>query len=174
VKKLLIRFGHSELVENLMSGTTLAEYISALLPETVGKYYPDQYCANKMICMYIERCLTLAAETQGRIRDVESLALESYRAERLFPRIKEFFEYTVNEQYRNACAATGNYTPVIELLVHLSTDMKRLCVKTEKRAEQIYELMQRYYLLCLPVYKESIVANVIAILSRADKGGSVC
>ena len=86
----------------------MAEYIATMIPTRLEKLFPNQYCTCKMVCMFIEKFLILASETNGELSKAELQAFISYRTHKLEPRILEFFEYTNIEEYKVAKALIGN------------------------------------------------------------------
>ncbi len=160
IKRALISYGHSELVEKIMQGPLLAEYITAMLPARLEKYFPYQYCTCKMICMFIERFLILATETNGELSLAELKALNSYRSHKLEPRILEFYEYTNIAEYRSACTIIGN-TFDLNLICKITSDLIKFGITHETLKETILE---RHF-LCMPKQSELLIQRILQFSS---------
>ena len=173
IKAVMIKYGHSELTDKLMSEDFLAEYIVSLLPARLESFFPFQYCTNKMICMYIKRFLVLATETKGELRRTELYALASYRIHRLEPRILDFYSYSDIPEYKTACDLIGK-NPALELICQVTGDLINKKAGTNNLDNQIEDLLLNYYLLCMPKHKETLVANIIGVFLCKARKESVC
>lgn len=173
VKTAMIKYGHSELVNKITQGCLLAEYIATLLPARLEKLFPYQYCTCRMLCMFAERFLTLAAETSGELSQAELKAFTNYRTHRLEPRILDFFEYTDVAGYRSACAIIGN-GPDLDLVCNLTADLIKLNTKPEDLESTINRLLLDHYFLCMPQQIEFLISRTIGLLSYKSRKESVC
>ena len=166
--RTMIKFGHSELIDKIMEGDILAEYITGLIPKRLEILFPNQYLTNKMICLFIKRCLVLATETDGELRKVESDALRSYRAHRIEPRISSFYEYADVAEYRATIKLIGK-CPGLELICKLAEDLVKVKAVSENSKQWTERLMEERYLLCLPKYKELFIANTLGVFSQKSR-----
>lgn len=173
LKTAMIKYGHSELAHRITQGRLLAEYITMLLPARLEKLFPYQYCSCKMLCMFMERFLTLAAETNGELSGAELKAFANYRAYRLKPRILEFFEYTDIAEYRSACEIIGNDLD-LNLVCNLTADLMGLKTAPEDLEKTINRLLLEHYFLCMPQQSEFLIARIIGLLSYKSGKESVC
>ena len=172
VKTAMVKYGHSELVGKINRDHLLAAYITALLPPRLEKLLPYQYCTCKMVCMFAERFLTLAAETNGQLGKAELTAFINYRTYRLEPRIREFFEYTNIEEYKSARALIGNSLD-LDLICNLTADLIKLDVTPENLEKTIKHLLLSQYFLCMPRQIELLTARTIGLLRCKSRKESV-
>lgn len=173
MKTAMIKYGHSELVSKIMQGRLLAEYITTLLPARLEKFLPYQYCTCKMLCMFVERFLTLAAETNGELSQAELKAFTNYRAHRLEPRVLEFFEYANIAEYKSARAIIGNGLD-LDLVCNLTADLIKLNTTPEDLEDTIHRLLLEHYFLCMPKQIEFLISRTIGLLSYKSGKESVC
>lgn len=173
VKTAMIKFGHSELISKIMQGHLLAEYIATLIPTRLEELFPYQYCTCKMLRMFAERFLMLASESSGILSKAELNAFQSYRGYKLAPRIREFFEYSNIEEYRNARALIGNSLD-LNLVCNITADLIKLDTAPDKLEETIKHLLLDCYFLCMPSHVEFLIARTIGLLTYKKRKGSVC
>lgn len=172
IKTAMIKYGHSELVAKLTEGHLMAEYIATMIPTRLEKLFPNQYCTCKMACMFIEKFLTLASETNGELSRAELQAFISYRTHKLEPRILEFFEYTNIEEYKSARALIGN-TVDLNLVCNVTADLIKLNVTPEELDYNLNRLLLGHYFLCLPMHYELLASRAIGLLSYKRRKESV-
>lgn len=163
-KTAMIKYGHSELVAKLTDGHLMAEYIATMIPTRLEKLFPHQYCTCKMVCMFIERFLTLASETNGELSKAELQAFISYRTHKLEPRILEFYEYTSIEEYKSAMALIGN-TIDLNLVCNVTADLIKLNVTPDDLDNHVERLLLGHYFLCMPKHFELLTSRTIGLLS---------
>lgn len=164
IKTAMIKYGHSELVSKLAEGHLMAEYIATMIPTRLEKLFPNQYCTCKMVCMFIEKFLILASETNGELSKAELQAFISYRTHKLEPRILEFFEYTNIEGYKVAKALIGN-TVDLNLICNLTTDLIKLNVTPEDLNDNLNRLLLGHYFLCMPKHFELLTSRTIGLMT---------
>lgn len=172
IKTAMIKYGHSELVSKLAEGHLMAEYIATMIPARLEKLFPNQYCTCKMVCMFIEKFLILASETNGDLSKAELQAFISYRSHKLEPRILEFFEYTNIEEYKSAKALVGN-TVDLNLICNLTADLIKLNVTPEDLDNNFNRLLLGHYFLCMPKHFELLASRAIGLLSYKRRKESV-
>ena len=172
IKTAMIKYGHSELVAKLTEGNLMAEYIATMIPTRLEKLFPNQYCTCKMVCMFIEKFLTLASETNGELSKAELQAFISYRTHKLEPRILEFFEYTNIEEYKSARALVGN-TVDLNLVCNVTADLIKLNVTPEDLDYNLNRLLLGHYFLCMPKHFELLASRAIGLLSYKRRKESV-
>ena len=170
----MIKYGHSELVAKLTEGRLMAEYIATMIPARLEKLFPHQYCTCKMVCMFIERFLTLASETNGELSKAELQAFISYRKHKLEPRILEFYEYTNIEEYKSARELVGN-TVDLNLVCNVAADLIKLNVTPEdlNNNNNLNRLLLDHYFLCMPKHFELLASRTIGLLSYKRRKESV-
>ncbi|MCM1234536.1 MAG: hypothetical protein NC489_30920, partial [Ruminococcus flavefaciens] len=164
IKTAMIKYGHSELVAKLTDGHLMAEYIATMIPTRLEKLFPHQYCTCKMVCMFIERFLTLASETNGELSKAELQAFISYRTHKLEPRILEFYEYTSIDEYKSAMALIGN-TVDLNLVCNVTADLIKLNATPDDLDNHIKRLLLGHYFLCMPKHFELLASRTIGLLS---------
>ena len=164
IKTAMIKYGHSELVAKLTDGHLMAEYIATMVPARLEKLFPHQYCICKMVCMFIERFLTLASETNGELSKAELQAFISYRTHKLEPRILEFYEYTNIEEYKSAMALIGN-TVDLNLVCNVTADLIKLNATSDDLDNHVKRLLLGHYFLCMPKHFELLTSRTIGLLS---------
>ncbi len=172
IKTAMIKYGHSELVAKLTEGHLMAEYTATMIPARLEKLFPHQYCTCKMVCMFIEKFLTLASETNGELSKAELQAFISYREHKLEPRILEFYEYTNIEEYKSARALVGN-TVDLNLVCNVAADLIKLNVTPEDLNNNLNRLLLGHYFLCMPKHFELIASRTIGLLSFKRRKESV-
>ncbi len=172
IKTAMIKYGHSELVAKLTEGHLMAEYIATMIPSRLEKLFPHQYCTCKMVCMFIEKLLTLAAETNGELSKSELQAFISYRTHKLEPRILEFYEYTNIEEYKSARALVGN-TVDLNLVCNITADLIKLNSTPEDLNNNLNRLLLGHYFLCMPKHYELLASRTIGLLSYKRRKESV-
>ncbi len=173
IKTAMIKYGHSELVGKITQGHLLAEYITTLIPQSLEKLFPYQYCTCKMLRMFVERFLTLASETNGEFSKAELKAFINYRAYKLEPRIVEFFEYTNIEEYRSARELIGSSLD-LNLICNLTADLIKLDAKPENLENILRRLLLDHYFLCMPKQIERLVACTTGLLLYKRRKESAC
>ena len=149
IKTAMIKYGHSELVAKLTEGPLMAEYIATMIPARLENLFPHQYCTCKMVCMFAEKFLTIASETNGELSKAELQAFISYRENKLEPRILEFYEYTNIEEYEKARASVG-ITVDLNLVCNVTADLIWLKVTPENFGNKLVYLLLGNYFLCMP------------------------
>lgn len=164
LKTAMIKYGHSELVSKLAEEHLMAEYIATMIPARLEKLFPNQYCTCKMVCMFIEKFLALASETNGELSKAELQAFISYRTHKLEPRILEFFEYTDIAEYRSAKALIGNNVD-LNLICNLTADLIKLNVTPKDLENNLNRLLLGHYFLCMPKHFELLISRIIGLLS---------
>lgn len=172
IKTAMIKYGHTELVTKLTEGHLLAEYITSMIPARLEMLFPNQYCTCKMVCMFLERFLTLASETNGELSNAELQAFISYRTHKLEPRILEFFEHTSIEEYKHARAAVGD-TVDLNLVCNITEDLIKLHVTPENLDDDLHRLLLGHYFLCMPKNYELLASRIIGLLSYKRRKESV-
>ena len=172
LKTAMIKYGHSELVAKLTEGHLMAEYIATMIPTRLEKLFPHQYCTCKMVCMFIEKFLTLASETNGELSNAELQAFISYRTHKLEPRILEFYEYTNIEEYKSAKALVGN-TVDLNLICNVTADLIKLNTTPEDLNNNLNRLLLGHYFLCMPKHFELLASRTIGLLSYKRRKESV-
>ena len=173
IKTALIKYGHSELVEKITQGHLLSEYIATMIPTRLEKIFPYQYCTGKMLCMFVERFLTLASETNGELSKAELQAFMSYRTHKLEPRILEFYEYTNIEEYKSAKALIGT-TLDLNLICNITADLIKLNAVPNDLNRDIEHLLLDHYFLCMPKQVELLTSRIIGLLSYKRRREFVC
>lgn len=164
IKTSMIKYGHSEFVCKIFQGHLLPDYITMLIPTRLEKLFPYQYCTCKMLCMFVERFLTLAADSNGELSKAEINAFANYRMCKLEPRILEFFEYSNIPEYRSARALIGNSLD-LNLICNLTADLIKLDTEPENLEGTIKRLLLDYYFLCMPKQVEFLVSRAIGLLA---------
>ena len=172
LKTAMIKYGHSELVAKLTEEHLMAEYIATMIPTRLEKLFPNQYCTCKMVCMFIEKFLTLVSETNGELSKAELQAFISYRTHKLEPRILEFFEYTNIEEYKSAKAIIGN-TVDLNLICNVTADLIKLNTTPEDLNNNLNRLLLGHYFLCMPKHFELLASRTIGLLSYKRRKESV-
>lgn len=172
IKTAMIKYGYSELVARLSEGHLLAEYITTIIPARLEELFPSQYCTCKMVCMFIEKFLTLASETNGELSKAELQAFISYRTHKLEPRILDFFEYTNIEEYKSARVLVGN-TIDLNLICKVTTDLIKLKVTPENLDYNLNRLLLGRYFLCMPKNFDLLTSRIIGLFSYKRRENSV-
>lgn len=173
IKTAMIKYGHSELVAKLTEGHLMAEYIATMIPARLEKIFPHQYCTCKMVCMFIEKFLTLASESNGELSKAEIGAFSNYRMCKLESRIREFFEYSNIPEYRSARALIGNSLD-LNLICNITADLIKLNTKPEDLEDTIERLLLDHYFLCMPKQEEILVSHTIGLLTYKRRKESAC
>lgn len=173
IKTAMTKYGHTELVEEITQGHLLAEYITTMIPTRLEKIFPYQYCTCKMLCMYVERFLILASETNGELSKAELNAFISYRTHKLEPRILAFFEYTDIKEYKSARALIGSCLE-LNLICNLTADLIKLNATPDNLESTVKCLLLDHYFLCMPKQFELLVSRTIGLLCSKRGKEFVC
>lgn len=163
-KTAMIKYGHSELAENLTEDYLMAEYISTMIPSKLEEIFPHQYCTCKMVCMFIKKILNLALETNGELSKAELQAFISYRTHKLQPRILEFYEYTDIQEYRRAIDLVSNSVD-LNLICSITADLLELEKTHDDFDDNLNYLLLEYYFLCMPKNFEQLSSRVIDLFN---------
>ena len=173
IKIAMIQYGYFELVEKMFQGNLVSEYIATMIPARLEKLFPHQYCTCKMVCMFIEKFLNLATETNGELSKAELKAFLSYRTYKLEPRILEFYEYSNIAEYRSAKALIGT-TIDLNLICNIVEDLIKLNVTPDNLNDNINRLLLGNYFLCMPREVELLTSRIIGMLSCKRRTESIC
>ena len=174
IKTVMMRFGYLELIDEITKEHILSEYITKLLPAEIEKIFPHQYCTCKMICMFMERFISILTESNGELSVAELRAFIDYRTKRIGPRIRDYFKYSDNYEYQMAYDLIGEKSIDLNLICNIVADLKKMKTNQENFESHAKSRFENEYFLCMPKAVEIFIVRARILFMSQDRKDLIC
>ena len=169
IEQALIIYGHNEITASDDSESILSEYILALLPETLDKVLPAQYSAVKLICLFVERFLKIANETENHMFTTEVDAFEDYRRYHIWSRMNRFWSASNVVWHRKVVRALGGPCPEVQLISEMVQVMMKTTITLENRMKCFENILANGFFLIEPLTKDQLFGKTMRVFDEERK-----